>query len=184
MTGPTIALAPTEGITMPEGAQQGQNQGQAQARAKQQGKISPIIAGFGAALVAAAVTVTLMMGNTSRTPTVTVTQPLVPTSAECQLPDRTVLFSITEGKTLISSRRVESATVVIRAGDYVSGPIVLTHEPQAVALPVPLPGVEQDITVEGTTQDVVMTMQGYPGVSNSTLGYARFSRKLAPLKPC
>jgi hypothetical protein len=178
--GPSSSFAPTEGITMPEGAQQGQ--------AKQQRKSSPIIAGVGAALVASAVTVTLMMSNTSP---VAVTTPSASTSTECQppqLPDRTVFFSITEGTNLISRRRVESATVLIRAGDYVSGPIVLTHEPQALVLPLPPPGVEQEITIEGTTQDIVMNWGGHPMVSSSNIeggvGHALFTRRLAPRKRC
>jgi hypothetical protein len=150
---------------MPETVPQGQSQ--------QQGKRSPVIAGFGAALVAVAVTVTILMSSPS--PVAIQDQAA---STQCQMVPRKLLVSTTVG----------SGTVRLRAGSYLSPPIKLSTQPQAVVFPLPRPEVtpvEEVISIEGNANDVVITSE----VTNlrkvfDVVGVAAFNLTWRPLKTC
>jgi hypothetical protein len=122
---------------MPEATSQGQ--------AQQQRKRSPVIAGIGAALVATAIAVTMLMSAPS--PVAVQDQAA---STQCQIVPRKLLVSTTIG----------SGTVRLRAGSYLSPPIKLSAQPQAVVFPLPRPEVnpvEEVISIEGNANDVVIT---------------------------
>jgi hypothetical protein len=150
---------------MPETA----SQGQAQAQRKR----SPVIAGVGAALVAVAITATMLMSSPS--PVAVQDQAA---STQCQMVPRKLLVSTTVG----------SGTVRLRAGSYLSPPIKLGTQPQAVVFPLPRPEVtpvEEVISIEGNANDVVITSD----VTNlrrvfDVVGVAAFNLTWKPMKTC
>jgi hypothetical protein len=127
---------------MQETASQGQGQSQLQPRR------SPMITGVGAALVASAITVVIMMSS-SPAPVVVQDQAANATT-QCRMMPRKLLVSTTTG----------SGTVRLREGSYLSPPIKLSTQPQAVVFPLPRPEttpVEEVIAIEGNATDVVIT---------------------------
>jgi hypothetical protein len=127
---------------MQETASRGQGQSQLQPRR------SPVLAGVGAALVASAITVVIMMSS-SPAP-VAVQDQAANATTQCQMMPRKLLVSTTTG----------SGTVRLREGSYLSPPIKLSTEPQAVVFPLPRPEttpVEEVIAIEGNATDVVIT---------------------------
>jgi hypothetical protein len=127
---------------MQETASRGQGQSQRQPRR------SPVIAGVGAALVASAITVVIMMSG-SPAP-VAVQDQAANATTQCQMMPRKLLVSTTTG----------SGTVRLREGSYLSPPIKLSTQPQAVVFPLPRPEttpVEEVIAIEGNATDVVIT---------------------------
>jgi hypothetical protein len=126
---------------MPEAGSQG--------RGQQQRKFSPVVAGLGAAVVASAVTLVLMMNKPAP---VAVPDQATTSTNQCQMFQRELLVSTTTG----------SGTVRLRAGSYLSPPIALSTRPQAVVFPQPRPSVnpvEEVIVVEGNANDVVITSE-------------------------
>ena len=151
---------------MPETASQGQGQAQR--------KRSPVIAGVGAALVAVAITATMLMSSPSP---VTVKDQAA--STQCQMPQRKLLVSTTVG----------SGTVRLRAGSYLSPPIKLSTQPQAVVFPLPRPEVtpvEEVISIEGNANDVVITSEvtDLRRVFDAVAGVAAFNLTWRPMKTC
>jgi len=152
---------------MQEAAPQGQGQGQR--------KLSPIVAGIGAAAIAAAVTVVIMLSHPA--PVATSDQ-AASTTRQCQLIPRKILVSTTVG----------SGTVRFRASGYLSPPFTLTTQPQAVVFPLPRPDttpVEEVISVEGNATDVVITSD----VTDlrkvfDVVGSYTYTVKWAPMKSC
>src|ERR1700688_4114289 len=123
---------------MPEAASHGQGQ------AQQPRKLSPVIAGLGAAIVASAVTLVIMMSSPSP---VAVSDQAATATTLCQMVPRKLLVSTTMG----------TGTVRLRAGSYLSPPIALGTRPQAVVFPLPRPEttpVEEVISIEGNAYDV------------------------------
>jgi hypothetical protein len=156
----------SKGVVMQETAPQGQ----AQPR-----KISPVVAGLGAALVASAVTLVIMMSSPSP---VAVPAQVATASTQCQMVPRKLLVSTTTG----------SGTVRLRAGSYLSPPIALSTRPQAVVFPLPRPEttpVEEVISIEGNANDVVITSE----VTDlrrvfDVVGAAAFNVTWKPMKTC
>ena len=156
---------------MPEAGSQGQGQGQGQ----QQRKFSPVVAGLGAAVVASAVTLVLMMNKPAP---VAVPDQATTSTNQCQMFQRELLVSTTTG----------SGTVRLREGNYLSSPITLSTQPQAVVFPLPRPEttpVEEVIAIEGNANDVVITspLTGSRNVYN-VIGAAAFSVTWKPMKGC
>jgi hypothetical protein len=107
-------------------------------------KSSAAIAGMGAALVAAAITLTMMMGNPSPA---AIPAPAVPPANQCQNVPLMVLVS-------------GSGTVRFREGGYLSPAITLSDVPQTVIFPRPrseTTQIEEVITIEGNATNVVTT---------------------------
>ena len=151
--------------------QEGASQGRAQPR-----RISPVVAGLGAAFVAGAVTLAIMMSSPA---TVAVSDQAATSSNQCQMIHRKLLVSTTTG----------SGTVRLRAGSYVSPPIALGTRPQGVVFPLPRPEtnpVEEVITIEGNANDVVITSEvsEYRRIFPSVTGVSAFSVTWKPMKGC
>src|SRR5258708_18832996 len=105
-----MALLDQGGIVMRESASQGQ--------AQQQRKISPMVAGLGAAVVASAVTLVIMMSSPSPSP-VAVADQAATASTHFQMVPPTLLVSTTVG----------SGTLRLPAGSYPSPPHALLTPP-------------------------------------------------------
>jgi hypothetical protein len=128
--------------------QQGDIMQHAALQGQVQQKRSPVVVGIGAAAVASAVTLVMMMGNPS---------PAAPDQAassikQCQMIQRRLLVSTTKG----------SGTVRFRASGYLSPPFTLTSQPQLVIFPLMRPDttpVEEIMSVEGSANDVVITSE-------------------------
>ena len=117
--------------------------------AQQQSKLSPVVAGLGAAFIAAGITIAMSMnGGTASS-----TQELASvTPKACQQMARKLLVSTTTG----------SGTVRLREGSYLSPPIKLSTVPQSVVFPLSSPdaiAVEEVLTLEGNANDVVITSE-------------------------
>lgn len=124
-------------------------EGASQGRSQQRGKRSPVVLGIGAAVVASAVTLVIMMSNPS--PVATPDQAVSSTKV-CQLMQRRLLVSTTKG----------TGTVRFRASGWLSPPFTLSTQPQVVIFPLPRPDttpVEEVISVEGNATDVVVTSE-------------------------
>ena len=77
----------------------------------------------------------------------------------------------------------------MREGNYLSPPIRLGAEPQAVVFPVARPEltpVEEVLTIEGNARDVVLTSDVTPlrKVFSDVSGLAAFSLTWKPMKTC
>jgi hypothetical protein len=124
-------------------------EGASQERSQQRAKRSPVVLGIGAAVVASAVTLVIMMSNPS--PVATPDQAASSTKV-CQLMQRRLLVSTTKG----------SGTVRFRASGWLSPPFTLSTQLQVVIFPLPRPDttpVEEVISVEGNATDVVVTSE-------------------------
>jgi hypothetical protein len=142
---------------------------------QQQSRRSPAVAGVGAALVASALTIVLMMSSPAP---VAAPDQAVTTTAQCQMIPRKLLVSTANG----------SGTVRLRAGGYLSPPIRLSVTPQEVVFPAARPTVglvDQVITVEGNANDVMISSEltGLRKVLD-VAGVAAFNLKWLPMKPC
>jgi hypothetical protein len=135
-------LFSAEATNMQDNAPQSQAQGRR--------KLSPIVAGAGAAMIAVAVTVVVMM---SHPPTVATTTEQVATNVQqCPAMQRRLLVSTTHS----------GGTIQFRAGGYLSPPFTLTDHPQVVAFPLPRPEtvpLQEIISIEGNATDVVITSE-------------------------
>jgi hypothetical protein len=147
-----------------------------QGRSQRQGKRSPVVLGIGAAVVASAVTLVIMMGNPSK---VTTPEQVASSTKQCQMIPRKLLVSTTQG----------SGTVRFRASGWLSQPFTLTSQPQAVVFPLPRPDTvpaEEEITIEGNASDLVLTSEvsEYRRVFDSVSGTSVFSVQWKPMKGC
>src|SRR5258708_19502154 len=115
-----MALLDQGGIVMRGSGFQGQ--------AQQQRKISPMVAGLGAAVVASAVTLVIMMSSPSPSP-VAVADQAATASTQCQMVPRKLLVSTTVG----------SGPVRLRPGSFLSPPIPPTPRPHPPRFPLPPP---------------------------------------------
>jgi hypothetical protein len=114
-----------------------------------QQKRSPVVVGIGAAAVASAVTLIMMMSNPS--PAAAPDQAMSSVK-QCQMIQRRLLVSTNNG----------SGTVRFRASGYLSPPITLTTRPQVVVFPLMRPDttpVEEIMSVEGSANGVVITSE-------------------------
>jgi hypothetical protein len=153
-----------------------QQQGASQGQAEQTGKRSGIVAGIGAAVVACAITVVVMMSGSSP---VAVNDQAATGTTQCRMLPREILLSTTAG----------SGTVRLREGSYLSPPIKLGAKPQSVVFPLPRPEttpVEEVITIEGNATDVVITSPVTPlrRVFESVTGVLAFNVAWKPMKTC
>lgn len=117
--------------------------------AQQQRKLSPVVAGLGAALIAAGMTLAMSLNNGATSAT---QEQASVTPKACQQMARKLLVSTTTG----------SGTVRLREGSYLSPPIKLSSVPQSVVFPLPRPdaiAVEEVLTLEGNANDVVITSE-------------------------
>jgi hypothetical protein len=170
-----------EGIAMPQTASQQSASQQAasqraQSQAQKSGKISPLVAGLGAAFVASAVAVVMMMSG----PASVTDQAASGTSKECKMMLRQFLVSTQTG----------SGTVRLREGSYLSPPIVLSSKPQTVTFPTPrpqdAPSDAEVITIEGNATDVVLAspVTTWRHVFNNVSGVVAFESRWAAVKGC
>jgi hypothetical protein len=140
-----------------------------QGQAQQAPKSSAAIAGLGAAFVASALTVAILMSNPS--PAAMPEQAAATTNA-CQRAPLMLLVSTTTG----------SGTVRFREGDYLSPPITLSSKPQLVTFPRPRPEtgfLEETMTIEGNATDVVTTspVTNYRNVFQNVNGVLAYKAK-------
>jgi hypothetical protein len=157
------------GDIMTDAGSQGQGQSQGQR------KVSLVVAGLGAAVVACAVTVVIMMSNSAP---IAAPDQATTSSNQCQMFQRKLLVSSTTGR----------GTVRLREGNYLSPPIKLSAQAQAVVFPLPRPEttpVEEVITIEGNASDVVITsdLTALRKVFN-VVGASAFSVTWKPMKGC
>jgi hypothetical protein len=120
-----------------------------QDQAQGQRKLSPIVAGAGAAVIAVAVTVVVMMSHPA---TVATTEQVATNSQQCPAMQRRLLVSTTHG----------GGTIRFRAGGYLSPPFTLTDHPQVVVFPLPRPEtspIQETILIEGNATDLVITSE-------------------------
>jgi hypothetical protein len=141
-----------------------------------QRKISPLVAGLGAAFVGVGVTLAVIMSSPSP---VAVSDQAASGSKECQMIQRKLLVSTTTGR----------GTVRLREGSYLSPPIALTGNPQGVVFPLPRPEttpLEEVITIEGNANDVVITSEvsPYRQVFATVTGVLAFNVIWKPMKGC
>ena len=162
---------------MPYAMSQGQNQSQSRGQVQSSGKRPAVVAGLGAALVAVVITVVLSMSGGS-SPVATSDGASATQANQCSLIQRKLYVSTTAG----------SGTVRLRDGNYVSPPITLGAQRQAVVFPQPRPGenpLDDVITIEGNSSDVVITSDFNPNprVFNVT-GLTAFAVTWKPMKGC
>jgi len=115
-------------------------------QAQQTRQLSGVVAGLGAAFIAAAVTATMMMSGAS--PAAAPGQTAAAAGPQCKAIPIMLLVSTTTG----------GGTIRFREGDYLSPPITLSAVPQTVVFPRPRPlagQLEEVITVEGNATDLV-----------------------------
>jgi|HubBroStandDraft_5_1064220.scaffolds.fasta_scaffold340755_2 hypothetical protein len=149
---------------------------QAPAQAPKSAKISPLVAGLGAAFVASGVAIAIMMSG----PAAVTDQAASDTSKECKLVLRQFLVSTESG----------SGTVRLREGSYLSPPIALSSKPQTVTFPIPrpqdAPSEAEVITIEGNATDVVLTspVTSWRQVFNNVSGVVAFESRWAAVKGC
>jgi hypothetical protein len=141
-----------------------------------QAKGSAAVAGLGAALVACALTMTMLSSNPS--PAAMPAQSTQPTTA-CQNLPLMILVSTTTG----------GGTVRFREGSYLSPPITLRTVPQTVVFPRPRSAtapIEEVITIEGNATDVVTVspLTQYRRVYPQVAGILAIDAKWRPLKSC
>jgi hypothetical protein len=143
--------------------------------AQQQSKLSPVVAGLGAAFIAAGITLAMSMNSAVTSNS----QQLVSAAPNaCQQMARKLLVSTTTG----------SGTVRLREGSYLSPPIKLSTVPQSVVFPLARPdtiAVEEVLTIEGNANDVVITSE----VTNlrrvfDVQGVTAFNITWKPVKGC
>jgi len=156
---------------------QSQAQAQAQAQALQPRKMSAVVAGLGAALVASAVTLTMMASNPSAA--VQDQAATAATAPQCRMVLREFLVSTDSG----------SGTVRLREGSYLSPPITLSARPQSVVFPLARPQTTPEsevITIEGNATDLVLTspITAWKRVFGSVSGVSAFQASWMPMKGC
>lgn len=144
-------------------------------RSQQTRKLSPVVAGIGAAAIAAAITITMMMSSPA--PVATSDQAATTTN-QCQVIQRKLYVSTTSG----------SGTVRLREGSYLSPPITLGTTPVPVVFAQQRPDkmiVESVVTIEGNASDVVITsdFNKVPRVFNVP-GILAFPVNWVPAKGC
>ena len=141
---------------------------------QQQTRLTPVVAGLGAAIIAVGITIAMTMGST--TPASQERASTAPKA--CQQMARKLLVSTTTG----------SGTVRLRGGSYLSPPIKLSAVPQSVVFPLLRPdaiAVEEVLTIEGNANDVVITSE----VTNlrrvfDVQGVTAFNITWKPVKTC
>ena len=151
---------------------------------QQRGKTSVLVAGLGAAFVAAGITFALMSGNPTPAPstvpvqatapvqpaapvqTAPVAQGAPPQAKSCQREPLVELASVENGG---------SGVIRFRQGDYLSPPVTLTSEPQPIVFPKLRPETEplkEEIFIEGRATNLVLGAEGdhyvIPRVDGST----------------
>jgi hypothetical protein len=151
-------------------------QAASQAQAQQPRKSSALVAGLGAAFIASAISLTMMMSGVS--PVAGAAQ-ATPAAPKCQVVYRQFLVATTAG----------SGTVQLREGSYLSPPIRLSATPQAVTFPLARPQITpaaEVITIEGNATDVVLTspVSTFRRVFESVSGVSAFEAKWMPMKTC
>ncbi len=148
-----------------------------QAQFQPQRRLSPVIAGLGAAAVASAITLVMLMGGTSAS--VATPDQAATATNQCQMLQRKLYVSTTTG----------GGTVRLREGSYLSPAITLGAQPQAVVFPLPRPDampVQEVLTIEGNSGEVVITsdFNPTPRVFNNVAGVTAFPVTWTPFKKC
>jgi hypothetical protein len=114
------------------------------------------VAGVGAAFVASAITLSVMMSGAA--PAMAPQQAADGSKNQCQMVHRAMLAATTSG----------GGMILLREGGYISPPIVLGPRAQLVNLPLPRPGItpaEDVVVIEGSATDVVRIENSGPGVA-------------------
>jgi len=142
----------------------------AASQGQSQGKRSPVIVGIGAAVVAATITLVVMMNSS---PQVSTSDQAASVTRQCTLMQRRLLVATEHG----------GGTIRFRASGWLSPPFALSAQPQVVIFPLPRPGdapVSEQISVEGNATNVVITSEvtdlhqvfDVPGVYTYTVTWA------------
>lgn len=144
-------------------------------QSQQTRKLSPVVAGLGAAAIAAAITVTMMMSGPAP---VTASDQSATATDQCQVIQRKLYVSTTTG----------AGTVRLREGSYLSPPIKLSTTPVPVVFAQQRPDkvqVESVVTIEGNASNVVITSDynKVPRVFDVS-GLAAFPVSWVPVKKC
>jgi len=158
---------------------------------QQRGKNSVLVAGLGAAFVAAGITFAMMSGSPAPAPS--------PTSAPVQgaAPVQTVppiaQAAPPQAKTCQREQLVElawvenggSGVIRFREGDYLSPPITLTGEPQPIVFPKFRPEAapfREEIFIEGQATNLVLGADGDHYVIDRVDGSTSYTMNWAPKK--
>jgi hypothetical protein len=177
-------LLQQRGIIMQQaGSQQAASQQTKSQPATSPGQAQPsrkrpaIVAGLGAAVIASAVTLVIMMSGSSAP--VTVADGASTTAVkECQMTQRKFYVATQTG----------SGVVRLREGNYLSAPITLSAQPQAVVFPLPRPDVtpvDEVITIEGNSSNVIITSDFNPKPRIfDVAGVTAFPVTWVPVKKC
>jgi hypothetical protein len=164
-------------IIMQQAASQGQNQQASQGQSQPSRGRSLLVAGLGAALVASAITVVMLM-NSGSSP-VAVSDGASSGTDQCHMLQRKLLVSTTSS----------GGTIRVREGSYLSPPVKLGPEAKAIVFPLLRPQTipaEEVLTIEGTASDVVVTSDVTPlrRVFNNVTGVTAFNVIWKPMKNC
>jgi hypothetical protein len=146
-------------------------------QAAQARKLSPAIAGLGAAAIASAITAMMAMGNAMPQLSSSDTAAFAPAS-QCHQIERRLMVSSNSG----------GGVVRLREGNYLSAPITLNATPQSVVFPLPRPEIDpvtEVLTIEGNANAVVISSD----VTNfkrvlDVAGVSAFSVSWKPMKTC
>ena len=150
----------------------------AQGQAQQSPKRSALVAGLGAAFVASGISFAIVMSGAS--PVAAPAQAETATaSTQCRMVQRQFLVSTNAG----------SGTVRLREGSYLSPPITLSAQRQAVVFPLLRPQdapATEVITIEGNATDVVLTspVTAFRRVFDNVTGVVAFQANWMPIKSC
>lgn len=140
-------------------------------------RLSPAIAGFGAAAIASAVTLVMVMSGSA--PQTSAGQDVASTTTnQCKQIARKLMVATTSG----------GGVVRLREGNYLSAPVTLSTTPQTVVFPLLRPEVSpvtEVLTIEGDAKDVVITsdVTSFRKMLDVS-GVSAFSVSWAPLKTC
>jgi hypothetical protein len=162
---------------MQQAASKGQSQPSSQGQSQPSRSRSVVVAGLGAALVASAITVVMLMNGGSSP--IAVADGASSGTDQCHMLQRKLLVSTTSS----------GGTIRVREGNYLSPPVKLGPEAKAVVFPLPRPQttpVEEVLTIEGTASDVVITSDVTPlrRVFNDVVGVTAFNVIWKPMKNC
>jgi hypothetical protein len=168
-------LLQQRGTTMQQAISLGQSQSLGQSRPSH--KRPAIVAGLGAAFVASAVTLVMMMSG-GAAPVAASDGASTTAVKECQMTQRKLYVATNTG----------GGVVRLREGNFLSAPITLSAQPQAVVFPLARPDVtpvEEVLTIEGSSGNVLITsdFNPKPRVFDVT-GVAAFPVTWVPVKKC
>jgi hypothetical protein len=164
---------------------------------QQRSKKSVLVAGLGAAFVAAGITFAMMSGNPTPTPSPSTAPVQTAAPAQVAAPVQTAppvaQAAPPQAKSCQREQLVELAWVEnggngvirFREGDYLSPPITLTSEPQPIVFPKFRPDaapLKEEIFIEGQATHLVLGADGDHYVIDRVDGSTSYTMNWAPKK--